>query len=227
MRISRVLPPIDAAFCNQRHRLAHRLDHGADQEVATQLHQVRGRRLPIENERPLADGLEERRRGVDGVARASRDDEQFACRCCVRTAEDGCRNEALPGLRMRPVETLRQGNADGARRDVDRPSGETLDDATAAQDEGLDRLVVCQHGHDDFSPTRLSNRGRGVCALRDQRVGLAGGAVVDDHLVARPHKVGGHAGAHLSQPDEPDSHRHCPSALPPHQCRTRHPFDRK
>ena len=48
---------VDAALVHERHGFPERLDHGCDQEVATELDEIGGFRLLRHDKRPLPDRL--------------------------------------------------------------------------------------------------------------------------------------------------------------------------
>ena len=80
------------------------------------------------------------------------------------------------------------------------------EDAVVPEDDGLDRLVVGQHGEYRVAAAGVGDRARDLGTIGLQRVGLLLAAVVDRHLVTGRNETGGHARAHLAQTDETDSH---------------------
>ena len=101
-----VAATIDAGLRDERHRLAQRLDHRGDQEIAAQLDQVRRVGLFADVERFLPDHFEQRRARRDRIVRARCDDEQLRGGCRFRAPEDRCGDEALPSLPVRLRESF-------------------------------------------------------------------------------------------------------------------------
>jgi len=189
------------------------------------------RKLPLSFTRLAAFGVEERCRGFDRVVLTCGNDEELARSREVGASEHRRRDEALASLRMCAGERLGQGDADCARRYVDRASRQTGDDAFVTQDDVLHGIIVRQHGDDGVAPAGVRDAGGGLRALSDQRFGLRSRPIVDCHVVPRLHEVRSHAGTHLPESDEANVHgrpflmrggAQCPSLLRSVQARTPH-----
>ena len=172
--------------------------------------------------------LEQRPAGFDDVRRAAGDDEELGRGRGFRPTEDRSRDEALPSIRVRRREPLRQRDADRAHGDVDRALAQRADHAVVAEHDRLDAGVVRQHRDDGVAAAGVSHPRRGARALLHEGPRPARGTIVDRHPVAGAKEVRRHAGAHVPEADESDVHDVVPSSavvlasgVPPvwHVCR--------
>src|ERR1700677_2112124 len=78
--------------------------------------------------------------------------------------------------------------------------------AALPENDSLQRVVVGQHGDDDFCRANRLNAGLRLRAETHQRFGLAGGSIVNADLVARFEQIRRHGGTHLSEANKSDLH---------------------
>ena len=101
------MPPVNAAFTDERQGFANRLDDAGYQEVAAQLNEIGGLRRFGNVEGSLADRVEEISRSSDSIGLAGGDDLEFACSSHIWTSEDWRGDEALAGTGMINRKSLR------------------------------------------------------------------------------------------------------------------------
>src|SRR5580698_6802152 len=85
--------------------------------------------------------------------------------------------------------------------------------AALAENVSLQRVVVGQHGDDDFCRANRLNAALRLRAETHQRFGLAGGSIVDADLVARFEQIRRHGGTHLPEANESDFHSSASSVV--------------
>ena len=61
------------------------------------------------------------------------------------------------------------------------PGAQAVEDASVAEDDALDCIVVRQHGHDRIAAAGVRHAGGSFRSLRDECFGLRAGPVVDGH----------------------------------------------
>jgi hypothetical protein len=199
---------LDAALPEQRVRLAERLDHRDDQEVAAEL-QGRGRDgIVAQHVELAADALQRLTRALDRRRGARGDHHQLLRGGGVRAAEDGRGDEVLAGPGVGIGQAPRHRRADRAQRDVDGAPGERRQHAPLAEHHGFDGRVVRQHGQDYVGAARLGDRLRDVRAPAAQLpvAGARAGPVVGRDLVARLQQAPHDGQTHGTEADKPELH---------------------
>src|SRR5262249_34661197 len=111
---------VDARLASEREGFAQTFDIGRDQEVAGELDQVCLRLALAQHEKFLNQGIEKWPAGGEGSFGASRDDEELARDCGLRSSKDRCRDIELTRIPVFLCQSMRQGGADRAHRNVDR-----------------------------------------------------------------------------------------------------------
>src|ERR1700722_13954609 len=81
------------------------------------------------------------------------------------------------------------------------------------ENDSLQRVVVGQHGDDDFCRANRLNAALRMRAETHQRFGLVGGSIVNGDLVARFEQIRRHGGTHLSEANKSDLHETSSSDL--------------
>ncbi len=97
---------IDAGLAYQRERLTEAFQHRSHQEIAGELDQVCIGRLGADDERLLADRIEQRPATGEHRIGAAGDDEELGGSSSVRPPEHRRSDIGLPGITVRLGETL-------------------------------------------------------------------------------------------------------------------------
>src|SRR5437899_3347793 len=112
---------IDAGFTQGGERLAERLKHAGDHEIAAELHGVGLPRAGPGYEGLASDGIEHRVASLDEFRGSASDHDQLLRFGCFGTPENRRAQVALSAAAMLLSETPGHGCADGAAGDVDGP----------------------------------------------------------------------------------------------------------
>jgi hypothetical protein len=153
-------------------------------------HRVQERPLGLDVGRVAA--AEQRERARVGTAHAAAD----------RAVDHG--HAASPGALGEGQEL---GQGDGAA-DHHGAAGHGVEEAVAPAQRRVDLRPAHHHHHDAPAlGADLRRMARGPAASRDEARERLGGDVVGEHVMAGLEEIGGHAEAHLAQPDESDGAR--------------------
>ena len=155
---------VDAGLAGECHRLAQPLNHRGGEKVAAELHEIGSLRRLGDDEGPFPDRIEERCGSFDRIRRTGGNDEELARGGDIGAAEYGRRHETLARVRVGRLKPLREGDTDGARGNMDRGRGQAADDATSAEHDALDGIVVCPRGRQDREPDTECDRRSGSCS---------------------------------------------------------------
>ena len=137
-----VLVLVDTTLVHQRHRLAERLDHGADQEVAAQLDQVGGFGRLGHHEGALTDRVEQGLRHADGSRCTGGDDKELRGRGGIGATEDRCGDEQLIRVGVGLGKPSRQPDA---RAEATIPPLPSVTAATASSSASIETTTSPAH----------------------------------------------------------------------------------
>ena len=123
---------------------------GRNEKVAAELDHVGHLGFGADDERALTDGIEDRLAALEDSGVSGSGDKELTGRSGLRAAEDRCGDVVLPVFVMVGGQSLRQGHADGAHRDVDRAGRKGFRDASSTEDGRTHGSIVSQHCDRDF-----------------------------------------------------------------------------
>src|SRR5581483_530161 len=200
--------PVDAGALAEHERLGDELRRAADQHLERELDDAGGIPVP-EVVEVRADRPEQRVVLPRRLLGPRNDDREVSGSDDAGIAAHGRAQVRDAGVGRRARDALRDGARDRAHVDQRRAAPRAAEDLRG---DGLERLVVREHGHADVGPLeRLGRRREPGRAALDERLSLRRCAVEDGERVAGVEDPLGNRRSHLPEPDDGYLSIHPPS----------------
>jgi len=198
---------INALLLRVDKRLAQRLHHHGDEEVAAEFDGVRLPRLCANYRDAARKRLQQRPCFRDRVFRTGNHDPQAALFSHVGPSEHRRCHKFMPALCVLPGQPFAQRHADGAARDVQRAGAHCIHQSVGAKDHFLVGRIVEQHGEYGIDAEfGLRRRSCGNRALAQERFRLPFRPVPHAQLVAGGEQMHRHRRPHLAETKKSNLH---------------------